>query len=96
MPAAPLPAISLFTSAVCETNPSFDTVTEKGSFRCNENVHGVAGHVKPWDVLTDAPGGVVSTTNCCVVPRVIVAHADDPHAIAMIAAYFMTFKATPL
>jgi hypothetical protein len=91
IPAAPLPASPLATSAVCVAKPSFEAVTEKLSLRGNENVHGVAGQVNPCDVFTAAPTGVVSTTNCCVVPRVSVAHAVLAPAIVMMATTVMKF-----
>jgi len=58
------------------------TVTSNPDFRGIRNVHGVASQAKPVLVFTDAPPGVELIVQLSVVPRVIVAHADKPHAIA--------------
>jgi GMP synthase PP-ATPase subunit len=43
-------------------------------------VQGVAGQVNPVEVLTAAAGGVDSTVKAVVVPRVMVAQADNDAA----------------
>ncbi|MNE29039.1 hypothetical protein D3C80_1225070 [compost metagenome] len=50
-------------------------VTVKPSLRGMRKVQGVASHWKPFEVEARAPGGLLSTVNGWVVPRVIVAQA---------------------
>ena len=47
---------------------------------------GVELQLKPTDVCTDAPIGVVFTVQAVVRPRVMVAHAPSELAISKIAA----------
>jgi hypothetical protein len=56
-------------------NPSV-TLTVNSILRLRLSVHGVV-QVSPVDSTTWAPAGSDSTVHASVVPRVIVAHADD-------------------
>jgi hypothetical protein len=77
MPAAPAPLSSEAIEVLESWKPFLLTVMSKASLRGMLKVQGVEAQLKPLDVSTFAPGGVDSTLNSVVVPRVTVAQAES-------------------